>query len=178
MLKTDPATVEMTLGEGVNFSNYVGYCLARPAMENDVGLQEAMQLLEEKLQRHGYVGVTQDELLAERGLLSNTFVAYFSYAQYFEEGEIEVRLVLYELSAGAEQDRAIWAWRSRVKEYPISRANMKAVMEDIFETAPMWRGGDERLLPRMSADRETVARFKEALERARGRVRLGKGEGT
>lgn len=176
MLNVDPATVEMTLAPEVNFSNYVGYCLAMPAMQNDTGLQEVMQLLDELLQRHGYTAVTREELLAERGLLSNTFVAYFSYAQYFEEGTVEIQLVLHELSAVSESDRVIWAWRSRVKDYPISRANIAPALRDIFEEKPLEWGEDVTLLPRMAAASNTVAGFTTALEYARAKVRLQQGQ--
>lgn len=172
MLSVDPAAVEMTVAPEVNFSNYVGYCLAMPAMANDVGLQEAMQLLDEMFQRHGYTAVKQEELMAERGLLSNTFVANFSYAQYFEEGAIEMRLALHEMSPASESDKVVWVWRARIKDYPISRANIKPALRDIFEEKPLEWGEDETLLPRMAAGSNTVARFREALERARGKVRM------
>lgn len=175
MLRVDPATVELVVGQGVNFSNYVGYCLAVGDVRDDVGYQEALQLLEEKLQRHGYVKVSKEELLAERGLLSNVFVVELTYAGYFEEGELEVRLTLYEFEGGGKSERVIWSWRSRVNEYPISRANIKPVLEDIFDTEPMGWGEDERLLPKMAAGEGTVKAFYEALERARAAVRLRPG---
>lgn len=174
-MSVDPATVEMRVAPGVNFSNYVGYCLAMPAMEKDVGMQEAMQLLDEMFQRHGYTAVRREELMAEQGLLSNTFLADFSYAQYFEEGAIEMRLALHELSPASESDKVIWVWRARIKDYPISRENIMPALRDIFEEKPLEWGEDETLLPRMVAGSNTVAGFRQALEYARGKVRMVEG---
>ncbi|MCX7847821.1 MAG: hypothetical protein N2595_07320 [bacterium] len=172
LLRTDPETIELRVGAGVNFSNYVGYCLAEADVANDVGMREALELLEEKLDRHGYVKVKREELVSERGLLSNTFVVYFGYREYFEEGEVEVKLTLYDVAGEGGEGRPIWLWSSRVKEYPVSRANLVGVFRDIFDERPVGWGGDERLLPRRSAGEGTVKAFEEALERARAAVRL------
>ncbi len=172
IISADPATVEFASPPDVNFSNYVGYCLALPAMQDDVGLQEAMQLLDEQFQRSQYVAVKQAELLAERGLLSNTFVVHFSYSQYFEEGRIEMRLALHELSPAAANDRMIWSWRAQIKDYPISRSNIAPALRDVFDEQPLDWGTRETILPRMAAPSNTVAAFMTALEHARAKVRL------
>ncbi|MBR5624681.1 hypothetical protein IKW72_06735 [bacterium] len=165
-------TVEESLA--ISPSNYVGFCFLPMKESDDRGVSDLIQGMTSKyLTDHGYVLVTQEDLKEDTSLIDYTFLVGFEYKESLLYERYDLSIYLYNADRKDDyQNHLFWSFSCQRDAFPISRANLEPVYQDLFTQEPANWGEYATIFPKRSVPNSIFNEFNERLNSARNR-RLG-----
>ena len=139
--------------------DYIGFCVLPLKKPNDPRGQTAVKLVAYYLKEHGYVPVTQEELIANQDLLDRTFMLGVGYHESFAYETLQLQISLYTLDRETRKNEKFWSWKAKFDGYPLDRRRIEPALQDLFVELPMWEEEKGPLFPKMALSTNAVERF-------------------
>ena len=155
----------------INPSNYVGFCFL-PMKDNDErGVADLIRGLTTKyLEDQGYVHVTQEDLREDTSLIDYTFLVGFEYTETLLYERFDLSIQLYNADKSDNyQNHLFWSFHCQRDAFPISRANLEPIYQDLFTQEPINIGEYQTLFPKRSVPNSIYNAFNQRLASARER---------
>ena len=159
--------------ESVNISpsNYVGFCFLPLKADDEQGVADLIRGLTTKyLTDHGYVLVTKEELLEDTALVDYTFLVGLEYNESMLYERFDLSIYLYNADKRDNyKNHLFWSFSCQRDSYPITRANLEPIYQDLFTQEPANWGEYATIFPKRSVPNAIFNEYNERLSSARER---------